>query len=360
MKRLALVAVVVVASTACGTRTSLELLERPAVDAGSTVDAPVPPPCVGGVIAGAVADPWFIAVDDVSIYWLDQGSASVSDDSRIGRCPKAGACGTPEVLWSPIAGGGGLALDDSAVYWTDLGSGEVASCDKLICTPRTLFTDSSDAPITLGVDGPNLDVISYHSIETCGVGGCASPTKLTALTYGALAIASDSSAIYYTTASPNGAPRGSVYACTKPACDGGPRVVADALPAAPWGIVVDDTDVYFTIGGAAADADGAGEVRVCPKSGCGASPVSLVTGRDHPTAIVADSDHVYWVEQGSAARAFRDGVVASCPKSGCAGAPSVVASALYLPTSIAVDDRCVYWATSGDTASPGAIARAPK
>ncbi|MFI5296962.1 MAG: hypothetical protein ACHREM_02600 [Polyangiales bacterium] len=365
MRRVVLWLAAGIVSSGCGTRTSLDLLARPLPDAApiETTDAVVdvaPPSCARGIVATTQSFPEVLALDGVAVYWMDKGDSSVANDGRLARCPKSGCSAAPEVLHAPMTSGGGLAVDALAVYWTELGVASAFSCNKLICTPRTLFVDAADGPITLLADGASLDVLSYHSVETCPVAGCSAPNKLASLTYGALAIAADATSIYFTEASPSGALRGSIYACAKPACAGGPRAVATGLPAAPWGLAIDAANVYFMIGGAAADADGAGELRVCPKSGCGASPTTLVSGRNHPTNLVSDADRLYWIEQGTAARAFADGAVASCAKSGCAGAPTIVAASQYLPAAVALDEACVYWSTSGTSATPGTIQRAPK
>ena len=148
-------------------------------------------------------------------------------------------------------------------------------------------------------------------------------------------------------------------ACAKPACSGGPKVIATSLPAAPWGLAVDDTDVYISIGGATADPDGAGAIIRCPKSGCVGAPEILVAGRNHPVQLTADAQRVYWIEDGTAAKGYRDGAVAACAKSGCGGVARTIASGQYLPSAIAVDPGCVYWSTSVNGSVRGTIQRAP-
>lgn len=348
-------AVAVVA--ACGARSQLEL------PTSASADAPPPPlpACIGGVVVDSARNPSFLALDATDLYFIDEGDPSVAADSTLGRCPKTTGCaGQPTEL---LVGGrhspGGLALDDAHVYWTELPTSGAYACAKPSCNPVSLFTDSSDPPITVLDDGALLDMLSYHALETCPTTGWAAPQKLTQLTYGGLVVAADAEWIYFTIASPQGAPRGSVMACARPACAGGPKPIATSLPAAPWGLAVDDTDVYFSIGGAAADPDGAGAIVRCPKAGCAGAPETLVAGRNHPVYLVADAQRVYWIEQGTAGKGFLDGAVAACPKSGCGGVARTIADRQYLPSAIAVDAGCVYWSTSANGNLDGTIQRAP-
>jgi predicted small lipoprotein YifL len=374
------VAVAVVSLVAaCGARSELELPPSanagadasPAADANgiappdASADAPPPPPppptCAGGVVVDSAQNPFYLALDATDVYFIDEGDPSVAADSSLRRCPKATGCaGTSTEL---LVGGrqfpGGLALDDAHVYWTELATGNAYACAKPSCNPVSLFTDPSDEPINVLADGALLDMLSYHAVETCPTTGCAAPQKLTQLTYGGLVVAADAEWIYFTVASPQGAPRGSVMACAKPACAGGPKVIATSLPGAPWGIAVDDTSIYFSIGGAAADPDGGGAIVRCPKSGCAGAPETLVAGRNHPTYLAADAQRVYWIEDGTAGKAFLDGAVAACSKSGCGGVARTIADHQYLPSAIAVDAGCVYWSTSADGNVHGTIQRAP-
>jgi hypothetical protein len=354
---------------ACGARSQLDS-PGPSSDAASprdaapapsaSADAQPPPTCTGGVVVDSATSPWFLALDATDLYFIDEGSPSVAADSSIGRCPKATGCAgaSTETVVAGMNSPVGFDIDDTRLYWTELSSGAF-SCDKQSCHPLRLFTDDADEPITVLADGALLDLLSYHAVETCPTGGCAAPQKLTSLMYGALVLAADASWIYYTEASPQGAPRGSVFACAKPACAGGPKIIAASLPAAPWGLAVDDASVFISIGGAAADPDGAGAILRCPKSGCAGAPETLVAGRNHPTYLTADAERVYWIEDGSEAKGYADGAVAACAKSGCGGAARSVAERQYLPSAIAIDAGCVYWSTSSGTTSHGTIQRAP-
>jgi hypothetical protein len=359
---------------ACGARTPLELpsaseVTDASVDGGPDVvvpppeagaDAPQPTACAPGVIVGAALNPAFIALDATDVYFVDMGDPAIPSDGFLGRCSKTKGCAmVAEQLVSGRHSPAGLALDDAHVYWTEVASSSAYSCAKVGCSPVTLFNDGADSPITVLADGTLLDLISYHAIETCPVTGCAAPQKLTQLTYGGLVVTADAQWIYFTTATPQGAPRGSVMACAKPACAGGPKTIAASLPATPWGLAIDDTDVYISTGGGAADPDGSGAILRCPKTGCGATPTTLVAGRNHPVYLAADSRRVYWIEQGSTARGFTDGAVAACAKSGCGGIPRRIADLQYLPSAIAVEPGCVYWSTSSQGPAHGLIQRAP-
>ena len=237
---------------ACGARSQLES-PGPSSDAASprdaadftdaapapsaSADAQPPPTCTGGVVVDSATNPWFLALDATDLYFIDKGSPSVATDSSIGRCAKATGCAgaSAETIVSGLDSPVGFAIDDTSLYWTELSSGAAFSCDKHSCHPLRLFTDSNDEPITVLADGALLNLLSYHAVETCPTSGCAAPQKLTDLTYGALVLAADASWIYYTEASPQGAPRGSVFACAKPATRRAASfLVKTAVDASSW------------------------------------------------------------------------------------------------------------------------------
>jgi len=366
----------VLALCGCGARSELSLV-LPPVDAGplpdasdasldqqadGAPDAPPAPRCDRGTLVTGVTNPSYLALDSTDLYFIDDGSPSVVTDSHVGRCPRKAPCTShpPELLTGAVPSGGGLTLNDTSVFWTELGSSDsVRFCTKASCSPGTLFVDGNDAPIFLLADGPLLDILSYHAVETCPTGGSTAPSKITMLTYGGLVLVADATTIYFSEASPQGAPRGTVKACAKPDCAGGPRVIATSLPGAPWGLVVDDTNLYVSVGGAAADPDDIGFIGVCPKSGCSGAPTRLVEHLAHPTYLVSGGDQLFWIEDGSAGQGFANGRVASCPKAGCGGVANPIASGQYLPGGIVADTGCVYWSTSGDPMHPGTIQQAP-
>jgi hypothetical protein len=128
---------------------------------------------------------------------------------------------------------------------------------------------------------------------------------------------------------------GSIMACTLKGCVT-PTTVAGSQ-AAPYGVVVDSADVYWTD----YDSDG-GAVMKCPLAGCGAGPTVLAGGQNGPHRIVLDETNVYWTDTPG-------GAVKACAKAGCK-APIVIASGQNGPYGLAVDDSCVYWTdNSGGT-----------
>jgi hypothetical protein len=102
------------------------------------------------------------------------------------------------------------------------------------------------------------------------------------------------------------------------------------------GVVVDDTNVYWTdLCGPDPDC-GQGEVQSIPKAG--GTVTTLASAQQRPWSMVADETHLYWTNQGQDyyGQPFGGGQVVSIPKAG--GTPLVLVNNLELTDSLALDN----------------------
>ncbi len=93
----------------------------------------------------------------------------------------------------------------------------------------------------------------------------------------------------------------------------------------PFGIQVDETDLYFS-------EFGNGTVNRVSKHG--GPVITLASGLEEPSRLVIDDDYVYFAET-------KGGAVSKVPKKG--GAVSILAKGLQHPRTLALDDRNVYF-----------------
>jgi hypothetical protein len=117
---------------------------------------------------------------------------------------------------------------------------------------------------------------------------------------------------------------------------GGAHLLAKTSSFNP-GIVVDDTNVYWT-DLCGPDVNCAqGEVQSVPKAG---GPVTtLASAQLRPESLVADETHLYWTNEGhdGPGEPFGGGQVVSMPKTG--GTPLVLVDNLQLADSLVLDGR---------------------
>jgi hypothetical protein len=110
-----------------------------------------------------------------------------------------------------------------------------------------------------------------------------------------------------------------------------------------WGIAVDESFVYVT---ALVDGENGGAVVRAPKGG-GASTM-LAAAQSRPWGIAVDDTQIYWVSQGAspydnAVSGLDLGGILVLPKSGASTAPKVLVSKVVTGDMIALDAESVYW-----------------
>jgi hypothetical protein len=206
-----------------------------------------------------------------------------------------------------------MASDGQNLYWTTQDEVSVMACSLAGCgdTPLTLWSDLATSP--------NL------------------------LTSG---IAVDDEDVYWATED------GEILKCAKSDCTSAILVASGPVTAAQ--IAIDDLNVYWTT----SQPLGLGQVLKCPKTGCGDSPTTLVSGLSSAYGIATDGASVYWAELGGSSCCVGGpgrGRIAECATSGCNDQPTTLAGGLTQPSGIAVDANNVYWTTLGMGADGGQV-----
>ena len=111
--------------------------------------------------------------------------------------------------------------------------------------------------------------------------------------------------------------------------ESGARFMLAAGQSFPWGVAVDDLNVYWVT----QDNDGGGAVRQCRKMGCSMAPTTLASlTTEAPFLVTTSGTAVYWSSTNS---------IWGCDRS-CCGAPIQFSSSASA-YDLAADDAGVYW-----------------
>ena len=121
-------------------------------DGGVLVDNP--PGSAASVFVSGRCDPWAVAADASSVYWVDQG------DGEVLQSPRPGG-GAVTVLATGQCAPIGIAIDATAVYWTTCGGGTVMKLPFGTSTPATLASGLS-CPHGIAVDGSRVYWANYE------------------------------------------------------------------------------------------------------------------------------------------------------------------------------------------------------
>ena len=175
-------------------------------------------------------------------------------------CPSTGG---PTVLVSDTVRPSGVAVDGSTLFWTSRQGKYLKRCALPACSaPETVIGTGLGGPTDVRVaDGyvyvADTDGVAVLRCPTTGPS--ATPTTITSKQADPLMLAVDATSVYFTSFAKGAPGAGSVVRCGLPDCAGGPVVLAKKGNA-PWGIAVDDANVYWVEEGTAGENSSDGRV----------------------------------------------------------------------------------------------------
>jgi hypothetical protein len=282
-------------------------------------------------LAGGIAHPEDVAVDDQFVYFANY------NDGAIGRVPKAGgpvvklAQGTPSVK--------GLAVDGDWVYWTDNSPESPMRRGMKVSkgggAPVRALADAED-PLEIAVRAGSLYWVSGGvALRRAPLAGGEPATVVAGASINTFAL-DDGYAYWVNTGATN--QRNGVVA-RKPLAEGGAVAVLTADQESARKIVIDEEAVYWVVGGR-----GGGAVMKLAKPGGtaadgGAAPAVLCAGLGQVMAMTGDAQNLYLSDWGTST--VDSGSVRRIDKA--TGAMTVMAARQRLPLGIAVDARELFW-----------------
>jgi hypothetical protein len=258
--------------------------------------------CGGAAMRLAIQQSWplGIALDESRVFWVNSGDGLATS---VATCAKESCTATLTVLAdeAPNHLEGAIATDGHDVFWTRHDA--IASCPNAGCAGAArrfapaavafggVLVDGANVYFTEALDVAHPDLSQHHgAIRVCARAGCAdTPTIFARDLVDPRAIAADETTIYWVGGASDGigATESAVQSCPKSGC-ASPTTIAPE--AASGSIAVDRDYVYWTNKG-----DNARLLR-CPKTGCGQSGPTVVAA-DQPFmwGVVVDDSGIYWL-----------------------------------------------------------------
>jgi hypothetical protein len=299
-------------------------------------------PCAGGrcqpvPLAQGRAKPGGMAIDDTSLYWVDQGFDA--DAGAVLRCPKSGCSANVTTLASGLINAYAVGADANSVYFNDGQS--VLKCPLAGCggAPTTLGSVGFLDVGGIAVDGKNVYWDSdFDSVAQCSISGCGGAPTTIGSGNGVAGIVSNGKDVYWGSLGGSSAATGQV---SKVAVGGGTPLPLGSSQFRPYALALDATNVYWA-------NNGDGTIMACALGGC-PSPTPIGSEMGYPGAIAVDASGVYWVDSG--------GSIFRCPIGGCgSNKPTSLASGQGILDAVVLDPANVYWTDN----SNGTVMRVAK
>lgn len=278
------------------------------------------------VLAAAQPEPWAIVLDDVSVYWTNDSALDLTQGS-VGKVPKDKSH-TPSTLARSQDDPGQIAVDDQYVYWTNRADGTVMRQLKSGGSQPEIIASNQSQPIGLVVDDTNVywtDVDRGRVLKQAKANPSGAIDTLASGLPGPWLMTQDVATLYFTTLDGQVVQRLNKDGMTPP------QTVAPALGEG-WGIVVDDTAVYWRDEG----SDKQGRVMKAPKTGGATTQQLATTTGEGPRFLAIDQTNLYWTSGNN-----DSGLIATSAKDG--SRPLTLAVNQAGPRGVAVDDTSVYW-----------------
>ena len=227
-----------------------------------------------------VANPDGIAVDETSVYWVDNLPG-------VWRCPKDGCGGGPQLVSNSVDQPYQVAVDDRNVYWTDKHNLAVRTAPKdgVDAAFTTLWQSGTTTPWHIAADGQGrlFFTVDDGRLYRMNVdGGAPTPFAGAGVADAGSGIALDINAAYWAVRDPTA---GTVNAVAK---DGTRSTTLAASQPAPRDLASDGFALYWINPG----PDGA--ILKCEVARCVPTPV--VQHIVYPAAILVDQVAIYWIQ----------------------------------------------------------------
>jgi hypothetical protein len=312
--------------------------------------------CVKGacgvvVVQDGIRELGGFAVDSSGVYYTSNPG---DFDMRLLRCPPSGCTVQPDQLASGLSNGQAVQLGPDDVFFgaapiQSTTRNSVYTCPKTGCTapPVSLFNSG-----LMGGAGDDLVAVGNRWFSSFGSGilSCrftrGQPCERSGIpaaehvyrSHGTFPLAVDVKYVYFGFSPPveGDAPRHqNLMACPLESdCSAPTLLAADLTPAA---LAAFEGMVYILQKGGEGGAPN-GTLGTCAAGGCGPDgPAVFARKLAHPTALAVDASGVYWFASDA-------NEIEMCPLSGCGGGPRTVVSDVKGASHLTLSGGSVYWA----------------